>query len=126
MKTKPRLRILALLATVATLALIPAQSQTNTPGDKTTTPDSKVLDVDKVVAHPEKFKGTISVEGRVATVEAKKKLFALGCEDACVVMPVKFSGTMPKTNSSVVVRGQISKDAKGRYQFDAESVTAKE
>ena len=125
MKTKPRLRILAMLAIITTLALIPAQSQTNTPDNKTTTPDSKVLDVDRVVAHPENFKGTINVEGRVAKVDAKKSLFTLGCEDACVVMPVKFSGAPPKQDSAVIVRGQITKDAKGRYLFDAESVTLK-
>ena len=125
MKTKARLSLLATLAILASPILSPAQAQTNAPDKKTKAPDSKVLDVDKVVAHPDKFKGKIGVAGRVAKVDADKKLLVLGCEDACVVMPVKFSGTMPKTNSDVVVRGQITKDAEGRYLFDAESVTPK-
>ena len=125
MTTKSRLSLLASLAILATLVLSPAQAQTNAPDKKTKASDSKVLDVDTVVAHPDKFKGKIDVAGRVAKVDADKKLLVLGCEDACVAMPVKFSGTMPKTNSNVVVRGQITKDAEGRYLFDAESVTPK-
>ena len=58
-------------------------------------------------------------------MDTKKNLFMLGCEDACVAMPVKFAGTPPKEGSDVTVRGQITKDAKGRYMFDAEDVTPK-
>lgn len=81
--------------------------------------------VDKVVASPEKFKGTISVVGRVAKLGSTERLFALSCEDECFSMPVRFSGTAPKPGSDVVVRGQLAKESNGRYVFNAESVTPK-
>ena len=81
--------------------------------------------VDKVVASPEKFKGIISILGRVAKLGSTEHLFALSCEDQCFSMPVRFSGPSPKPGSNVVVRGQLAKEANGRYVFDAESVTPK-
>lgn len=89
------------------------------------TASSEPIPLDNVVSYPDKFKGKIRVAGRVAKVDAEKRLVALGCEDACVAMPVKVSGTMPKEGSDVIVHGEIKKDADGRYLFEAESVTPK-
>lgn len=126
MKSKFRVFIPALLTVVMLLAFSPAQAQTNTPPDsKTKKHDSPALDVDRVVAHPDQFKGAIGVAGRVAKVDSTNSFFVLGCEDACVAMPVEFSGTLPKEGSDVVVRGEIKKDAQGRYFFEAQNVTQK-
>ena len=126
MKTQQRFSLLALLA-AAFLALSPAQAQTNAPDIKAKTSDANivVVDVDRVVANPEKFKDKINVGGRVAKVDTDKKLLVLGCGDECVAMPVKFSGTMPKVDSDVVLSGQVIKDPEGRYLFEAQSVTPK-
>jgi hypothetical protein len=118
MKTKRWLPLVALVAPIAFLAAGMAQAETSAP-------ESPAIVVDKVVAHPEKFKGTINVTGRVAKVASTNALFALSCEDACFSMPVRFSGTPPPAGSEVIVRGQITKDTNGRYVFDAKSVTAK-
>ena len=116
MKSAPR--PLIILAIFAAFAFDRAQAQNSTA-------DSPALDVDKVIVHPETYKGKISVSGRVAKVDAQKNLLLLGCEDACVAMPVKFTGAPPKVGSEVVVHGKITKDADGRYLFDAETVTPK-
>ncbi|MCG3147703.1 MAG: hypothetical protein PCFJNLEI_01144 [Verrucomicrobiae bacterium] len=113
-------RGLARAACACTLALV-----TDGCGDSHSQRPGQPLSVDAVVEHPEKFGGPIGVVGRVANVEPASGAFALGCEDACVAMPVKFSGTMPKAGSDVIVRGQIKKESDGRYIFNAESVTAK-
>lgn len=113
MRTKRLPFIVALLPIIAVFAV--SQAQTN----------ATAVIVDKVVAHPDKYKGKIDVAGRIAKIDSDKKLFVLGCEDACVAMPVKFSGTLPKAGSDVIVRGEIKKESDGRYLFNAESVTAK-
>lgn len=82
------------------------------------------LPVDTVVENPETFSGSIAVVGRVAKADPGSGAFVLGCEDACVAMPVKYSGTLPKTGSDVIVRGEIKKEPDGRYIFKAENVTA--
>lgn len=125
MRSQQRHSIFASLAIFALITFGLAQAQTNAPDNKADATASPPLNVDKVVAHPEKCAGKIGVAGRVAKVDARENLFVLGCEDACVAMPVRFSGAQPKAGSDVIVRGQITKDAKGRYLFDAESVTTK-
>ena len=83
------------------------------------------VDVEKVVVHPEKFTGPVIVFGRIAKAVTPNGFFALGCEDACVSMPVKYSGTLPAAGSDVIVSGQIVKGANGRYLFSAQSVALK-
>ncbi|MCG3147700.1 MAG: hypothetical protein PCFJNLEI_01141 [Verrucomicrobiae bacterium] len=63
MKTK-RLACLVPLLTII-VALSVSQAQTNAPA----------VIVDKVIAHPEKFKGKIDVAGRIAKIDSDKKLF---------------------------------------------------
>lgn len=81
------------------------------------------LTVDDVVARPERFDGTIVVVGEVAKVNADGEMFALGCEDACVVLPVRSAGALPAAGSTVVVRGHIERATDGRYVFVAQEVT---
>lgn len=80
------------------------------------------LSVDAVIESPEQFTDDLVVAGRVSTVDSGSGAFALGCEDACVVLPVKFTGHLPAVGRDVVVRGQIKKNEQGRYLFDAQTV----
>jgi hypothetical protein len=118
MKAKRWLPLVALVAPIAFFAAGMAQAETSAT-------ESTPIGVDKILAHPEKFKGTINVVGRVGKISGANGLFALTCEDACFSMPVRFSGTPPPAGSDIIVRGQIIKYANGRYVFDAKSVTAK-
>jgi len=116
--TRTLRQVLVSVAAIAALLAV-AQSHAQTPEGES------VIVVDKVVANPEKFKGTINVSGRVAKLGGKLGLFALSCEDACFSMPVRFSGTPPKAGSDLIVRGQVSKDANGHYVFSAQSIMPK-
>jgi hypothetical protein len=89
-----------------------------------TEPQVRIVSVDDVAESPEKFAGTIAVTGRVTEVKADG-VFTLGCEDACVVVPVKFAGQLPPVGRDVVVHGQIKQGAEGRYLFDAQKVEQK-
>ena len=82
---------------------------------------AQVIDVEKLVAHPAHFKGNLAVSGTVKKVEKKKSMFALGCEDACVLMPVMYKGQMPRPGSAVVIYGKIKK-VNGKYIFDARKI----
>jgi hypothetical protein len=123
MKLNGPLSAIGTAAIAAFLAFGPAQAQTNLAASKRKTTEAATIAVDKVVASPKKFKGTIDVAGRVGKVAFNNGLFALTCEDDCVSMPVKFSGSPPRVGTDVIVRGQVTKDAKGRYLFAAETVT---
>lgn len=79
--------------------------------------------VDDVAAQPEKFTGALTVAGKVEKVDAARSMFALGCEDACLMLPVRFAGALPAGGSSVVVRGRIERGEDGRYVLAAQEVT---
>lgn len=85
----------------------------------------KVVTVDEIVRHPERFSSSIGVVGTVIKVDESKALFALGCEDACVMMPVRFRGQMPNPDSNIIVYGEITGAEGGRYLFEAQEVKAK-
>lgn len=84
------------------------------------TPDIKIVGVDEIVSKPLQFKGFIGVVGEVIKVGASKGMFLLGCEDACVMMPVRYKGQMPKLGSSITVFGEVKKQENGKYIFEAE------
>jgi hypothetical protein len=84
--------------------------------------NTKVVDVDEIVKHPDQFKGTIEVVGKVIEVDESKTFFALGCEDACVMIPVKYKGQMPELESYIIVSGEIKESEGGRYIFEGQEV----
>lgn len=112
-----RQRLVCLTASAVLLAVTQSSAQTRE--------CESAIVVDKIVASPERFKGTINVIGRIAKLGSSNHLFALSCEDECFSMPVRFSGTAPKSGSNVIVRGQLAKESDGRYVFNAESVVLK-
>lgn len=83
------------------------------------------IDVDYVVENPEKYTGVINVEGTVTEISDNKKFFTLGCEDACVNLPVSYKGDLPKVESNIIASGEVKKDVDGKYFFDAKEIKYK-
>ena len=86
---------------------------------------AKIVNVDAVVGDPEKFPGIIGVEGLVTKSDETGSTFALGCEDVCILMPVKFAGQWPKEGTNVIAYGEIKKTEEAKYIFVAQEITAK-
>ena len=85
----------------------------------------KAIDVDYVAENPEKYTGVINVEGTVTEILDDKKFFTLGCEDACVNLPVFYKGNLPKVESNIIASGEVKKDVYGKYFFDAKEIKYK-
>lgn len=85
----------------------------------------KAIDVDYVVENPEKYTGVINVEGTVTEILDDKKFFTLGCEDACVNLPVSYKGDLPKVESNIIASGEVKKDVDGKFFFDAREIKYK-
>jgi len=85
----------------------------------------KTVSLDDLAEYPETFTGTIAVTGRVAKTDAASKVFTLGCEDACLNIPVKFSGELPTAGSIVIVQGQLERTEQGRFVLNAQDVKPK-
>lgn len=83
---------------------------------------TRTVHVEKVILSPEQYKGYLKVNGIIIKIEESQDIFLLGCEDACVSMPVKYSGEMPEVKSDIVVYGEIKKQEDGRYLFQADEV----
>lgn len=102
---------------------------TSKPSEKSeaeiTSNEATVVDVDDVVNNPEKFEGFIGVKGTIAKVDEKNLAFTLGCEDACIEMPVKFSGRLPKEGTNVIAYGEVKKTEQAKYVFIAQEIEAR-
>jgi hypothetical protein len=96
------------------------KSGTQTIGNK-----AKVVNVDDVVSNPEEFGGVIGVEGTVTKVDEANSAFSLGCEDACILMPVKFDGRPPKEGTNVIAYGEVKKTGQAKYIFVAQEIKPK-
>jgi hypothetical protein len=88
-------------------------------------PRSDTVPVDELVAHPDRFTDVIEVAGTVTKVDPASGAFAVGCEDVCVAMPVKFSGVLPAVGNDVIVRGRVERVDQQRYVFAAHAVEVK-
>ena len=84
-----------------------------------------IVNVDEVVNDPERFSGFVGVEGTITNVDEKNLAFTLGCEDACIKMPVKFSGRLPKEGTDVIAYGEVKKTEQAKYVFIAQEIKAK-
>lgn len=85
----------------------------------------KVVNVDEVVNAPDRYKGFLGVEGTIISVDESKDIFLLGCEDACIFMPVKYKGQIPEPKSEIIVYGEIKKQEDKRYIFQGKEVKTK-
>lgn len=112
-----------------------SQESANTPQPppKTSSPGlispgaPKVVDVDEIAANPGEFENSrsVGVTGKVISVNATTSIFSLGCEDACLTMPVKYSEKLPSPGTRVTVYGKIRKDNEGKYIFEADRLEVK-
>ena len=80
--------------------------------------------VDVLASAPDKYLGEVRVSGSVTSVDSAAHTLVLGCSDACVAVPVQYSGALPKKGAQVVVSGTITKNATGKYVFDASDVSS--
>ena len=86
---------------------------------------SNVLSIDDVIENPENYKDLIWVSGKVANVDSLHSTFNLGCEDACVYMPVECKGKLPSNSNEIIVYGQIVKNTDNKFIFKAKEYKAK-
>ncbi len=92
-------------------------------GGEQSTP--KIVSVDEVVAHPENPKGIIGVSGTVFKSGNEGISFLLGCEDACMSMPIVYSGVAPKEGAEIIAFGEIKVGSNDRYFFLAKEIKPK-
>ena len=83
---------------------------------------SEVLSIDEIARHPDRFKGPAEVVGIVTKVDESETFFFLGCEDACVAVPVRYEGQMPDLGSEVIVSGEIKETEGGRYIIEGQKI----
>lgn len=84
------------------------------------------VNVDDVVRNPEKFVGSpIGVAGTIIKVDETKSMLTLGCEDACIAMPVKIKAQPFQTGTNVIAYGEVKKTDQTKYIFIAEEIVAK-
>lgn len=100
----------------------PGSAPTAPAGAKKEVAPQATVPVDKLVSKPESYQGPVAVSGKVIEADSGGGGFALGCEDACVRVPVRFKGKAPEAQTDVVVRGRLAKNPDGLYFLEAESV----
>jgi hypothetical protein len=115
--------VVVALVVIAIFEIQCAKSTDNQPAQASRNNASfKVVDVDVLVRHPEDFKGSIGVTGRVTHLDESKSAFVLGCEDACVALSVRFKGKMPAIGTGVTVYGEVTKAEDAKYIFAAQEI----
>ena len=85
----------------------------------------EVISVDAVIRNPDYYRDFIGVEGTVISVDKSKDIFLLGCEDACISMPVLYKGHTPEPQSRIIVYGEIKKQENGKYVFQGKEVKSR-
>ena len=127
MKKKFVLGILGIgiiLAATLTIYLMKFQKEKASP-DETKASLSKIMDIDEVARYPDRFKGSIGVNGKVIKVDETEDIFVLGCEDGCVNIPVVYKGQMPIQGSKIIVYGKVRQAKEGKYIIEGEEIKAK-
>jgi cytochrome c-type biogenesis protein CcmE len=118
------------LVVILIVAVIPGIYLLRKSGEEADVPEADadtpaIVDVDMIASHPENFlEGTIGVSGKVVKVDESSTSFALGCDDACIMLPVTYSGMMPELGSQIVVYGEVKEAEGGRYVFAGNDVKA--
>ena len=126
MKTKIIIISIGLfLAIILGVSFVKNASQESSVQREENNPSVEIVSVDKVVRAPERYQDFFGVKGIVVQSIGSKNIFLLGCKDACIAMPVKYQGLMPKPRSEVIVYGEIRKQEDGRYVFQGKEVKTK-
>ena len=108
-----------LVGTGLTFTLLTPE-QTSTEVVSSTNTQIRVVDIDDAVNDPDRYTGIIGVRGLVSGVGASGGSFALGCKDACALMPVQYAGQVPEEGTDIIAYGEIKKNEQARYFFVAE------
>lgn len=90
-------------------------------GGKTANQGTKEISADLYAVNPDLYPGYIGLTGTIKEIDNSNHFFGLGCQDACILIPVKYYGTMPQMNSNIVVYGVLTNE-NGRYFFDGKEV----
>ena len=83
---------------------------------------NQIIDVDLVAENPQNFKDNISVSGTIKEISDDGSYLMLGCEDACVLMPVRYDGEKPAPGEKVIIQGKIETDENAKYVFVATNI----
>ena len=82
----------------------------------------QLVSIDKFVRQPDLYKGIVGVTGTVKKSTSPKSFFILGCEDACIRMPVKYDKQPPEPETRITAIGKLEKTKEGKYIFDATDI----
>jgi len=85
-------------------------------------PAAKIVNVDELAASPDQYIGSVGVKGRVIGVNEPENLFMLGCEDACIGIPVKSLDHLPAEDARIVVYGELKQQEDGKYLLFASKI----
>ena len=83
-------------------------------------PGYATANIDDVVKYPERYTKPFRTSGRILSVDKNGGSFIMGCDDACIMLPVIYRGQLPATGDTVTIFGIIKKNKSGRYFFEAE------
>lgn len=90
------------------------------PSETKATIDASVWPVEKVAFNPAQYPGYIGLRGTVNKI-VDNQTFVLGCQDACVAVPIKYDGQSPDLGQEIIIYGQLS-EQNGQYTFVAETL----
>ncbi len=79
-----------------------------------------IVPVENIAFRPYGYPWRIGIRGTVNRI-LDDRTFVLGCQDACVAVPVKYEGKIPEVGQDLIIYGKIS-DQSGKYTFIAESL----
>jgi cytochrome c-type biogenesis protein CcmE len=94
--------------------------------DKEKPVTNQIIDVDIVAENPQNFKEKISISGTIKEISDDGSHLMLGCEDACVLMPVRYDGDAPSPGENVIVQGKVQTDENAKYVFVATKIEKKQ
>lgn len=80
--------------------------------------DVNIVPVENIAFNPSNYPDSIGIKGTVNQI-VDDKTFLLGCQDACVSVPIKYNGKTPDLGQEVIIYGKLS-EQNGKYVFLAE------
>jgi len=82
----------------------------------------QVVSIDELIMQPNLFKGVIEISGTVQKSTTPESFFILGCDDACIMIPVEYNKQLPKPDMKITAIGELSKTKEGKYFFKATDI----
>lgn len=112
--------IIAIIATAGGLVIFKTWHWEKRDASAVERPGYASANIDDVVKHPERYTSPLRTTGIILSVEKKDGAFIMGCDDACIMLPVIYRGQLPAAGDTVTIFGIIKKNESGRYFFEAE------